>query len=73
MRDGWGEWIGGTSLAITAALFVPSLLFTYLTAYPPLPWFFFAIYGSAAVACAIAGGVLLRRGWTLLHQAARAG
>ena len=73
MRYGWGKWLGGTILAITAASFVPALLFANANAVPPLPWFFNVMYGTTALLCAVGAVVLLRRGRALLHPPPTAG
>ncbi len=67
MRRGWTEWIVGTVLAITAVSFAPAMALAGSTAVPPLPWTFYAIYGTVATATGVVATVLLIRGWTLLH------
>ncbi len=73
MRKGWASWLAGTLLAIAAVSYLPAILIASASAVPPLPWTFYAVYGTVAVALGTAGVVLLLRGWNLLHQPPDAG
>jgi hypothetical protein len=68
MRHVWAYWLAGTLLAITAFMLVASILIASASAVPPLPWTFYAIYGTVAVVLSIAAALFLRRGGVLLHQ-----
>lgn len=67
MRRGWMTWVVGNVLVITAIMFVPALVFASASAHPPLPFTFYAIYGTLAAGIAIMAGSLMWRGWRLLR------
>jgi hypothetical protein len=68
MRQVWAYWLVGTLLAITAFMLVASILISSVSAVPPLPGTFYAIYGTVAVVLTVGAALLLRRGGVLLHQ-----
>lgn len=67
MRRGWITWVVGNLLAITALMFVPAFAFASESAYPPLPFSFYAIYGTLAAGIATGAALLMWRGWRLSH------
>jgi hypothetical protein len=73
MRKGWASWLAGTLLAIAAVSYLPAIFIASASAVPPLPWTFYAVYGTVAVVLGAAGTVLLVRGWNSLHQPPEAG
>lgn len=73
MRDGWGEWLGGTILAIVAAALLPAIIFVAPKSVPPLPLLFYAVYGAVGLVIAAGAAILLYRGWKLLHPIQRLG
>jgi hypothetical protein len=68
MREGWGNWLIGTFLAIWAASLSIGLLLFGTRSVPAAPWTFFAFYGAVAAAVGVAAVVELRSGWIRLHR-----
>lgn len=68
MRDGWGDWLIGLTLAAWAASTPVALVVASAHAIPPFPWTFFAIYSGVAIVAAVGAAFFLRRGWILLHR-----